>query len=785
MRIVHLVDYLMPTMGYQEFLLPKWNARHGHEVTILTSDRYYPVPHYEQTWGDLLGPRRCGPGATTIEGVRVVRLPCAAEWKARPLLHRVSATVQRLRPHVLFCHGSASPLAFAAARIARRAGLPLFYDNHMTFGCQNQTAAGRLYYRALRWATRRWLVPAATRFYGVARECCDFLTHAQGVPADRVELLPLGVDTDLFRPDPERRTVLRHRHGIPDDAVVILQTGKLTPDKSPAWLAEAAAPLLETHPELCLLYLGAGGTADRETIGRCLPPAQRDRVQYLPLVPAAELPGYFALADICVYPNAASLSCLEAAACARPVIMADLPAGRWRADCGVGVTYRTGDIEALRTELSRFLAAPAHRVATGQTARKAVLRNFGYASIAATAEAAMADSLAYRRPCLAAGRGLVIGIDASNLRGGGGVTHLREVLTAAAPRRHGVQAIVAWSGAQTLQQLPDRDWLVKVPVPALNHGILCRTLWQRAMLPRCLRALGCDLLFAPGGLLPARLPVPAVVMPQNMLVFEAAERRRYPARSYMRLRLHQLARAQTAALNRADGVTFLTRYARDTILPFLETPPAHVAVVPHGIARRFFCAPRPQRSAEACSEQDPFRLLYVSIVDVYKHQWHVAEAVVELRRAGLPIVLDLVGPAYPPARRRLESTLARIDPAGRAVRVRGAVPYEDLHREYHQAEAFVFASSCENLPIILLEAMAAGLPIACSSVGPMPEVLGPSSFTFCPTDSASIAQALRRLFANDEARATHARRAYERACTYRWDRSAAQLFDFLTNVAGG
>ena len=54
-RIVHVVDYLMPTLGYQEFLLPKWNAKFDHEVFIVTGDRFYPVPDYDQTWGKLLG----------------------------------------------------------------------------------------------------------------------------------------------------------------------------------------------------------------------------------------------------------------------------------------------------------------------------------------------------------------------------------------------------------------------------------------------------------------------------------------------------------------------------------------------------------------------------------------------------------------------------------------------------------------------------------------------------------------------------------------------------------
>ena len=55
-----------------------------------------------------------------------------------------------------------------------------------------------------------------------------------------------------------------------------------------------------------------------------------------------------------------------------------------------------------------------------------------------------------------------------------------------------------------------------------------------------------------------------------------------------------------------------------------------------------------------------------------------------------------------------------------------------LPEHLREAELFVFASSCENLPNILIEGMAAGLPIACSRRPPMPEVLGDAGESFDP-----------------------------------------------------
>ena len=62
MKIIHIIDYYMPGMGYQENFLPKWNALQNNEVYIITGDRYQPIPDYDKSWGKVLGNRICGVG---------------------------------------------------------------------------------------------------------------------------------------------------------------------------------------------------------------------------------------------------------------------------------------------------------------------------------------------------------------------------------------------------------------------------------------------------------------------------------------------------------------------------------------------------------------------------------------------------------------------------------------------------------------------------------------------------------------------------------------------------
>jgi glycosyltransferase involved in cell wall biosynthesis len=167
---------------------------------------------------------------------------------------------------------------------------------------------------------------------------------------------------------------------------------------------------------------------------------------------------------------------------------------------------------------------------------------------------------------------------------------------------------------------------------------------------------------------------------------------------------------------------------------------------------------------------------------MYKHQWHVVDALGILRERGLPVGLDLIGGAYPPALRRLREAIARVDPAGRFVSYVGAVPHADLPARYQQADVFVFASSCENMPNTLLEAMASGLPIACSDRGPMPEILGDAGIYFDPERPADIARAIEGLLTSATERARVARTARDRVEQFTWERCADDTLSFIVET---
>ncbi len=380
---------------------------------------------------------------------------------------------------------------------------------------------------------------------------------------------------------------------------------------------------------------------------------------------------------------------------------------------------------------------------------------------------------------------VTVGIDASNLSPSGlnpGTrTHLVEMLAAAEPEAHGVSGVVVWSNPGLLDSLPNRSWLKTRTAEALSGGLAQRTWWQRSAMASAGKEAGCDILLIPGGHFVGKFR-PVVTMSQNLLPFEKQEYKRYGLSAWW-LKTMLIKKLQTRSFQRAEGVIFLTDYARRTVEGVTGSLSGATTTIPHGVNERFRMEPKKQQAITHYNTAKPFRLIYVSTVDHYKHQWNVVRAIDLLRqRTGWPIHIDFVGPSYAHAMSRFRQSLDLADTQGSWAHYHGAIPYTELHRAYSEADMAVFASSCENMPNILLEKMIAGLPLACSDRGPMPEVLRDGGEYFDPEDPESIAAAVGSLISSCGRRQTLADKAYHSALRYSWTVCAGNTFAFLRDV---
>jgi glycosyltransferase involved in cell wall biosynthesis len=372
-----------------------------------------------------------------------------------------------------------------------------------------------------------------------------------------------------------------------------------------------------------------------------------------------------------------------------------------------------------------------------------------------------------------------IGIDASGILAGGGLTHLSGLLEGTAQAHFDIERITVWGTPVTLARLPSYPWLAKIAVGALDGSLLRRYRWQCFALDAIARE-ACDVLLVPSGSSFSHFH-PLVAISQNMLPFQLRERLRFGF-SLKLARLQALRFSQSATFRRADGVVFLSNFARNTVERTIGPLAGLQATIPHGVSDAFRRPPRAQLPLASYSPDRPFRWLYVSIIDAYKHSWNVAEATARLRGKHIPVDLTLVGGSSPGPLRRLRRVLTREDASGTFLHYQDFVPFDRLPDLYASADAFVFASSCENMPNILLEAMASGLPIASSNRGPMPEVLGNAGAYFDPEQPASIARAMERLMLDPALRQRCAAASFARAQTCTWEKCSRDTFAFLASV---
>ena len=373
---------------------------------------------------------------------------------------------------------------------------------------------------------------------------------------------------------------------------------------------------------------------------------------------------------------------------------------------------------------------------------------------------------------------MILGIDASNIRAGGGVTHLQKILEYAEPEINNISQVMVWGGRIPLDQLPQKSWLDLRNISVLNKPLLRRLLWQQTELAK-LAQKDSDLLFVPGGLYMGSFR-PYVTMFQNMQIFETKERNRERNKEWLRLKLLQLAQSQT--FQKASGLICLSEYAHNYLTQYYpqlltKTP---VQLIAHGTEN--FQNDRPMSRTESSNDSQILKILYVSTVKKYKHQWNLIDAVSLLRKEGISIELHLIGGGDPQALRLMRESIQRNNSDHKFVFYYGSCPYEQTLEWYRKVGMFVFPSTCENMPVVLLEAMSYGLPIASSDRGPMPEVLKDAGLYFNPESVTSIKNCLWYMIENPNLRQRLGKKAKHYSQAYSWEKCANETFSFLSKV---
>jgi phosphatidyl-myo-inositol dimannoside synthase len=313
-------------------------------------------------------------------GYRVLRQRERFLWPTPETGQRIRRAVQETGSHVVL-FGAATPLALLGPGLAAR-GTPYLAAAH---GFEYWTAVAPGAHAMLRRATSRAArVPVMCSEF-IARTVRTAVPHS--VP---VSVLYPGADVEAFRPDLPT-TDLRERHGIGMRPLIVC-VSRLVARKGQDVLIRGMDRVRGRVPDAVTLLVGGG--PDEPRLRRLAARAPRGSVVFAGQVSEADLPRYYAAADVFAMPCRTRWGGLEvegwgnvfieAAACARPVVVGDSGGARESlVDGETGLLVDGHDVDGVADAVAGLLLDPDRARAMGEVGRERVLRRHTWPSIAA------------------------------------------------------------------------------------------------------------------------------------------------------------------------------------------------------------------------------------------------------------------------------------------------------------------------------------------------------------------------------------------------------------------
>jgi glycosyltransferase involved in cell wall biosynthesis len=302
------------------------------------------------------------------------------------------------------------------------------------------------------------------------------------------------------------------------------------------------------------------------------------------------------------------------------------------------------------------------------------------------------------------------------------------------------------------------------------------SLREQFELPRLLRRYKIDLLHSPHFLLPLVRPCPAVATIHDVIYLACPQD--LPSRAgrlYYKVMMNACARMATRLITDSD-------FSKKEIVRYLHADPAKIEVIYPSVDVKFQRIDDPVRLSAVRARYGIDRdfILCVGIYKQRKNHAGLLRAFEKAIRHGCNAQLVIAGPMG-----EGESLLRRLaGELGIAERVvfAGFVDDSSLCALYSAASTCICPSLYEGFGFTVLEAMACGTPVACSSATSLPEVAGKAALYFDPNNVEEMTEQISRLLADASLRANLIELGYQNLQRFSWADTATRTLAVYRNA---
>jgi glycosyltransferase involved in cell wall biosynthesis len=349
---------------------------------------------------------------------------------------------------------------------------------------------------------------------------------------------------------------------------------------------------------------------------------------------------------------------------------------------------------------------------------------------------------------------------------GGMEVYARELLpalVAEAPPGTRFTAFINREAAAT-REGPWRDVVESTPIPVSSRSRVQWVLAEQALLPFLAARAGVDLVHSLGSTAPMRGRFRRIVTIHDLIYARFPEAHAGVRGKGMRVLVPLAAR-------RSHRVIADSHSTRDDLVSLLGVPDERIDVVPLGLGNVKRDTPSPERELRSRFELGERQvLLSLSAKRPHKNLLALIDALALIPSERRPL---LVIPGYPTWHEHELAQRAAERRVGTDVRLLPWLVAPDLEGLWSLTVGFVFPSLYEGFGLPVLEAMARGVPVACSTASSLPEVAGDAALTFDPHDERAIALAMQQLLEPAQGQRLRSL-GLERARQFTWQRTARE-----------
>ena len=321
------------------------------------------------------------------------------------------------------------------------------------------------------------------------------------------------------------------------------------------------------------------------------------------------------------------------------------------------------------------------------------------------------------------------------------------------------------------------DWLEGIETQVVGVSARNRFDWVRGeqqLLPGMAKRAGVDLLHSLASTAPLRGPFRRITTVHDLIYLV------HPEAHFGVLALGMRA-VVGMAVRRSHRLIAVSQSTANDLQERLHVSPSKIDVVPNGVTAPPHVSPDVDVVQQRYDLHGRPLVLAASAKRPHKNLGRLLEALASMPPDRRPVLLLPGYPTEHEAELRQQSTALGIDDDTRFL---GWVDSDEIEGLYALADGFVMPSLYEGFGLPVLEAMARGVPVACSDRSSLPEVAGDAALLFDPEDVGAIASALDTLV-HDPATAERLRAAGpKRAAEYSWERTARMTLEAYGRALG-